>query len=217
MPVTLEEQQEQLVSTPEDAVLFMARRSELRLTMKPRYRLRDPVSGQVTGQTAGTFIGFREGVFRCPKEGTCKLVDTIDGGESQIDAGELIEWLEGHRLYGNQFEGFWRVDPTAPPPSRDELQRLMDAAIALDEETLQKVIDQERAGWDRQDIITTAEKALERIMQVKEQLHAEAAAAAKAEAAAAVNAAAVKQANQTAKTPPAKVPPSEPPPPDAGE
>jgi hypothetical protein len=48
------------------------------------------------------------GYFAFPATGTVKLVDSLDGNESEIPAEELIEWLEGHRLFGNLFEGFWR-------------------------------------------------------------------------------------------------------------
>jgi hypothetical protein len=46
-------------------------------------------------------------------------------------------------LNGNVEEGFWRVDPTAPAPSRAEIETLTQAAIALDSE---KLLAADRAG-----------------------------------------------------------------------
>jgi hypothetical protein len=79
-----------------------------------------------------------------------------------MDVAEVHEWLQKHRLFGNQLEGFWRVDPTAPPVSQDEMRALMNAALRLDTETLEEIIRQERAGWNRPQIVEEAEQALSR-------------------------------------------------------
>ena len=50
---------------------------------------------------------------------------------SAVDAQELIAWMGRHRLNGDRHEGFWQVDPTAPPVSEDEMSRLMDASPVL--------------------------------------------------------------------------------------
>jgi hypothetical protein len=162
---------EQIVAKRDTTILFMSRRSGLRLTWASRYPLRDPVSGQPSGFTKGRYIGFRDGVFRCPAEGPVTLVDTLDGGEAEIeDATELVAWLGKHRLNGNKEEGFWRVDTLAPAPTREELQALMDAVQDFDEDRMQLILDQERAGWERADIIETAEKALARLREVRAQV-----------------------------------------------
>lgn len=161
---TIDEQdQERLVSQPESTLLFMSRRTDLRLVKRPRYPVRDPVSGQVAGSTAGEFVGFRDGQFRCPQEGEFKLADSLDGGEAEVDAAELVEWLKKHRLYMNRQEGFWLVDQTAPPVSQDEMRALMQAAMRLDVPVLERIVEQERAGWGRDAIIVEAEAALDEI------------------------------------------------------
>jgi len=164
-------------------VLYVSRRAELRLTMVPRYPKLNQVTGQKQGDTKGVFIGFRDGHVRIPKEGKYVTVDTLDGGESQpIDASEVHQWMENHRLFGNQLEGFWRVDPEAPPVSQDEMRALMSAAIRLDADLLHEIIRQEKAGWNRSQILEEAEEALERIQEIAEQSQAAEIAAAEAAA-----------------------------------
>jgi hypothetical protein len=85
-----------------------------------------------------------------------------------MDVAEVHEWLQKHRLFGNQLEGFWRVDPSAPPVSSEELQVLMDAALTLDAETLEEIIRQESGGWRREQIIDRAEDALMKIAAIRE-------------------------------------------------
>jgi hypothetical protein len=107
-------------------------------------------------------IPFRDGVFRCPPTGTVELEDG-----RQADAAEVLAWLEQHRAIGNIEEGFWRVDPTAPAPSRTEIETLTQAAIALDSEKLERLIEQESAGWGREDILSIARDAIDSIEAVK--------------------------------------------------
>lgn len=158
-----------LVSPADTTVLYLARRSELRLTMKPRYAIRNPVSGQIDGYTPGAWIGFRDGQVRIPKTGTVQMQDTLDGGMSEaMEAEDVHAWLMGHRLNGNREEGFWRVDPAAPPISNEELETLMDAALRLDVDVLEEIIRQERAGWAREQIIGRAQGALDRIGEMQQ-------------------------------------------------
>lgn len=164
---------EVLVSPTDSTVLYMSRRSELRLTMVPRYPKLNQVTGQKQGDTKGVFIGFRDGQVRIPKTGEYVTVDTLDGGESApMQAEEIHEWMGRHRLFGNQLEGFWRVDPTAPPVSSEEMQAMMDAALTLDEETLQEIVRQETAGWGRAQILERAEDALAKIATIKAEAEA---------------------------------------------
>lgn len=150
-----------LVSAPEDSVLFMCRRSDLRLVKTPRYPIRG-AAGQQVGEEPGQVISFRDGALRLPKDGTVLLED---GREADVE--EVVAWLDRHRLNGDTEGGFWRVDPTAPPISRAELDQLMELVLELNDEKLQRFIDQERAGWERTDLIEAAEKALEKVLEVK--------------------------------------------------
>jgi hypothetical protein len=162
--------EELLVAPTDSTVLYVSRRSQLRLTMRPRYPQRDPSSGQLTGTTKGAFIGFRDGQVRIPKEGEYVAVDTLDGGESApMPAEDIHDWLMRHRLYGNREEGFWRVDPTAPPVSQDEMRALMHAALTLDADMLNEIMRQEREGWGRSQILEEAQEALDKIQMIAEQ------------------------------------------------
>jgi hypothetical protein len=123
----------ELVSQPETSIVYMARRSDLRLTLKSRYPLRNPVTGQPEGTTRGIFAGFRDGTLRIPREGKVVLVDTLDGGESEeLDAEFVHEMLQKHRRYGDRSEGFWMLEQPAPPVSPQEIDRLMEAAARWD-------------------------------------------------------------------------------------
>jgi hypothetical protein len=164
------ETNEVLVSPADQTVLYMSRRSELRLTMTPRYPKLNQVTGAKQGETKGAFIGFRDGQVRIPKTGKYVAVDTLDGGESEpIEAADIHEWMTSHRLFGNQFEGFWRVDPTAPPVSQEEMRALMQAALRLDGDTLREIIRQETEGWGRSQILEEAQTALEQIEAIAQQ------------------------------------------------
>jgi hypothetical protein len=122
----------ELVSQPDTSIVYVARRSELRLTLKSRYPLRNPITGQPEGTTRGIFAGFRDGTLRIPREGKVVLVDTLDGGESEeIDASG----------------------------------------------TLEAVLEQERAGWGREDLIAAAQRQVERIRAMEAERDAQVAAA----------------------------------------
>jgi hypothetical protein len=168
----------ELVSQPEKSVVYMARRSDLRLTLKSRYPLRNPVTGQPEGTTRGIFAGFRDGTLRVPREGKVVLVDTLDGGESEeLDAEFVHEMLQKHRRYGDRSEGFWMLEQPAPPVSPQEIDRLMEAAARWDVGTLEAVLEQERAGWGRADLIATAERQVGRIRAMEAERDAQVAAA----------------------------------------
>jgi hypothetical protein len=162
-------------------VMFRSARKNLRLTMEARYPIVNPVTQRPAGVTKGKFVAFREtakgGLLTFAEQGTVKLVDTLDGNEALIPADELIEYLEGHRLFGDRFDGFWREKIEAPAVSREELQVLMDAALEFDEDKLTALIEQEEQGWAREDLLGTARGALERIVAAKAKVAEEAAAA----------------------------------------
>jgi hypothetical protein len=145
---------EALVSQPDTSVLFMARRRELRLVKTPRYPIYGPAGAKV-GENPGQALQFTDGAFRCPREGTVTLEDG-----RPADAAEILEWLESHRMLNSLEEGFWRVDPTAPPVSQEEMRALMQAAMRLDVDTLEAIVEQERSGWGRSAIIDEAEQAI---------------------------------------------------------
>jgi hypothetical protein len=149
-----------LVSQPDTSVLFMARRSDLRLVMKPIRTLRNR-EGDAVEDLPGVKIEFKDGVFRVPTDP--KATVTLVDGES-FEAAKILEWLEKHRLKGDWQEGFWKVDPTAPPLSRAELDTLQSLAIELDRSGLEAFIAQEEEGWAREDLLAAARGTLERVV-----------------------------------------------------
>jgi hypothetical protein len=61
--------------------------------------------------------------------------------------------------------------------SPQEIERLMEAAARWDVGTLEAVLEQERAGWGRADLIATAERQVERIRAMEAERDAQVAAA----------------------------------------
>ena len=185
---------EALVQQPERQVLFISKRDELRLVHTGRYPMVVPNTGQRLGETRGVTVSFApNGEFRCPVEGEVTIMDPGGAGKAVMYAedtvnekGEhvqgLLSWLESHHLCGDPNEGFYRVDPKAPPLGQQEQKRLMDAATDWDVETLERIIEQERAGWNREDIIEIAQGSIDRIHAAAERFKAEAEAAEKADA-----------------------------------
>lgn len=151
-----------LVSQPENSALYMSRRSLLRLVLEKKVPVRGP-QGEQIDETEGVMLVFRDGVLRVPLDGE---VTTETG--SKIPSARALEFLDGHRMNGSLQEGFWRVDPTAPPISAAETEKLVEFAIALDADSLRTFIEQERNGWEREKLIEVAEGTLERVLATLE-------------------------------------------------
>jgi hypothetical protein len=160
-PATTATQEERLVERPPKTVMFMARRSELRLTKIPRYPIRG-ASGQQAGESPGETICFRDGRLDVDPTGEVELEDG-----RKLPGSEVLEWLEKHKRLGDVNEGFWKVDHTAPAPSSVELAQLVEAATELDAERLEALIAQEEDGWAREAILSVARGALARVRQIQ--------------------------------------------------
>lgn len=160
-------EEEQLVARPEDGTVYMSRRSDLRL-LKTQTRNRYNAEGSVIETIQGECILFRDGVLRLPTRGKA----LIDKG-MKVPVGELREWLEDHKSFGDREEGFWRVDPVAPPVGEVELERLTEITTDLDIPRLEAFIAQEEAGWAREKLLKAARAALERVQDAMTRLRAE--------------------------------------------
>jgi hypothetical protein len=161
----LAESAQPLVAQPTKTVVFLARREELRLVKTPRYPQLNPASGQRLGESRGVTFAFLNGSLRLtPDEaGMVHIHDPGGAGEASLPFEEAMTFLTGHRRYGDVNEGFWKVDPTAPPVTREELDRIVRAATEFDRETLEAIVAQESAGWGREDILHVAKGSIERI------------------------------------------------------
>jgi hypothetical protein len=148
---------EPTVSRPDASDVWMAMRHDLRLVIEAIYPIYGP-GGRVVGQERGKTIRFQEGVLRVPHKGKVKLEDGSD-----IDAATIRSFLENHRLVGDLYQGFWRVDPVAPPVQEEELEALLDAALRLDIDQLRRIAEDERSGWGREPVIRRAEDAIAKI------------------------------------------------------
>jgi hypothetical protein len=163
-----------LVQQPEPTVLFISKREWLRLVKTGRYPMIIPTTGERIGMTAGVTVSFApDGEFRCPLEGDVTVMDPGGAGEATLPAKELLDWLQRHPRCGDPNEGFYRVDPKAPPLSKAETERLVALATAGDTESLREVIEQERAGWDRQELIEIAQGAVDRLVAMEDRIRAE--------------------------------------------
>lgn len=143
-----------VIVKPAGKCVYYARRSDLTLVRKPVQKLYDQ-HGVVRGITDADRVHFRDGRFECPHTG--KVL--IDGGE--VDAAELNEWLQEHRLYGDALEGFVLEHAPAPAPSQDEIRAIM--AASQNREELRAILEAEQDGWQRPQIAELVEEALARL------------------------------------------------------
>lgn len=160
---------EVLVSAPSKLVTFAAKREDLRLVRRARYPRYE--GGLPAGETVGQCIAFVNGRLDVPLEGTV----TLEDGRT-APAEEILEWLMNHRLMGDIFEGFFKVEMAAPPPTQEEMQAMVDAAMALDVDKLEEIVRQEEEGWQREAILGVAREGVQRIHAFKAQAAEQAAA-----------------------------------------
>jgi hypothetical protein len=161
-----------LVQQPDPSVLFIAKRSDLRLVKTGRYPIMVPSTGQRIGETRGVTVAFNNHEFRCQLEGEVTIMDPGGAGQATLPAEELLKFLESHPRCGDPNEGFYRVDPKAPPLGQEEQQRIVDAATAWDVDTLRAIVAQEREGWNREQVIEVAQGAIQRIAEAEERIRA---------------------------------------------
>lgn len=161
-----------LVSQPDASALFMARRSNMRLVLESIRTIRD-AEGVAVDKTAGKTIEFREGTLRVPTDGRPVSFTNGEEGDSQA----VLARLRKHRLLGDLQEGFWEVDPTAPPLSQDELDRMLSFALELDVDGLREFIRQEETGWAREALLDPARGTLKRVEEALDRSAQELAAA----------------------------------------
>lgn len=148
-----------LVSQPAREVIYASRRDGLTLVHTPEYPILNSATGQRTGQTIGGIrIQFQDGQLRVPLDGT---VTTAQG--KKLPAPDLLEWLDGHRLFGDTHEGFFRLPSVAPPVSDREFEAINEASMFHDVEKLQAILDAENSGWKRPTITRQIEKGLQLI------------------------------------------------------
>lgn len=138
---------EDIVPRRDPSVVFMARRSDLRLVKSPKQPSYNS-AGTKVGETAGQTIEFREGVLRVPREGKLRI-----GDGRTIPVDELLAWLEEHPMLDSVEEGFWRVDPAAPPLSSDEAAAIQRFSRRLDLDGLAAMLSAERDGWAREKVL----------------------------------------------------------------
>lgn len=152
---------DQVVSKPSKNIIFMARRSELKLVKKPERPKRNE-TGELVDIVPGERVAFKDGKLEVPPTGKLRG----EKGEELV-AKEVLDWLLGsdenqpHHLLNDKLEGFWKLEEPAPAPSEDELNHLQDLAMDLDLEGLKQFIAQEQEGWKRPSLLRTATKSLE--------------------------------------------------------
>jgi hypothetical protein len=145
------------ISTPSTTVTFAAVRDGLRLIKTPRYPIFGP-GGRAVGEDPGESVKFADGILPVTDEGV-----TLEDGRV-MPREQALEWLRGHRLFGNLHDGFSEVAQAAPAVTQAELETLM--AAALDEGALVRLIEAEEAGWNRPTFLAPARGQLERVREL---------------------------------------------------
>lgn len=152
------------VSSPPKNVVFLSNREGLRLVLEPRmdqYNTR----GSALPPTDGRTVVFTDNRLVVPLElkGKDKAAMFVCADGRKAPSSEIIEELENHRLCGDKVEGFWRHEEPTPAPTADEVQRIIDYAIGLDEAGLKRLIAEEEDGWCRPALVGQARTSLERV------------------------------------------------------
>lgn len=152
---------ETLVSSPSKSVMFMSRRSELRLVKKPQQPVFGPGGSQVRIE-AGETLAFKDGRLDVPTDRPVSL----EAGETAAP-DEVLEFLRGHKFLDDLYDGFWEVDPVVPAPSEDEMSTLIAIAQAHDVQKLEAYLEQETAGYARPVLVQAATNALEQARETR--------------------------------------------------
>lgn len=156
-----------LISQPAREVTYAARRSDLQLIKTARYPTLGPGNVKV-GETPGVAVQFVEGVYRIPLEGKVVTKHGV-----AVEAAELHPWLQSHRLFDDMQEGFVKVEQAAPPLTAAEIKAVTRAQIRVQPDVLEEIVAQERAGWNRPELIEVAEDALSELRTLQAEMEAE--------------------------------------------
>lgn len=138
--------------------VYCARREDLVLIKKkdtPQFNGPEQI-----GTKPGEQVKFDKGFLRVPLEGTVR-----GNRAEQLDAKQLIEWLEAHDKFGDKDEGFWLHVEAPPIPTEGEQQRIVDLGMDLDAEGLRAFIEHEEANFNREQLLKVARGTLERVEQ----------------------------------------------------
>lgn len=153
---------EQLVAERAAVATFYSRRKSLRLVIEPRYEQVAPQTGRALGRSPGVTVEFKENHLALPGSGPVKIANG-----RKAEAEDLLEALREHDLFKDVHDGFWEVDPSAPPAAAEELQRLVTAGLAGDIATLEKMAGQERAGWQRSELLALIAESIDQVKDAK--------------------------------------------------
>lgn len=143
-------ERKQLVSKPTINRVFLSMRENLRLVHTARYPIVD-AGGIKRSETKGKTLTFRNNRLDVSGEGTVRT----ETGE-EWDVSEALAWLASHRLNGDRVEGFWEVEPAAPPISPEEMKNLYRCSP----EDLAEMRAQEAAGYDRKELLDLIDDAI---------------------------------------------------------
>lgn len=159
---------------------FLSKHRNLILWRQPPVQAYNAL-GQPQGLTqAGVSYQFSDGRLTLT-EGQDLLADgPLEGGQPTVQ--DAVAWIRAQPEYNMTgiVGGFTEEgrEPGRVPEPDDEMDAIGDAQVNLDAEALQRVLDAERAGYQRRVVLVAAERALERVQEAAEALRAEQASAA---------------------------------------
>src|SRR5262245_48048079 len=85
-------------------------------------------------------------------------------GQFVTNDPKLIKWLRAHRLYNDGIDGFIETATPAPDPS-ETLAAISGAAVELDGDEIARILAEEQEGWERPEVLISAQSALDRIAE----------------------------------------------------
>lgn len=162
---------------PSGARTYVAKRDDLLLILERERRRVDAGTGEVIETILGKRLQFTEGQLVVPEKGSVK---GAPGGVSRLRRQYVIDHLEGrgepgdkdyvepHPLFGDSEEGFILLPTVVPKMTSEEAQAVTGLAIAGDEEGLQALLEQERAGFDRPEMTELVTDTLAKVRAARE-------------------------------------------------
>lgn len=151
-------------ATQKEVATYYAKGRNTRLVRRPEVIITTP-TGQQLKQQDPLRYEFEPDGWLTVEEGQ-DLLPTGPRGEDE----DAITWLERHRLFNIKF---WREgqEPDRPQPvEEDVLQWINESAVALDDEHIAKLLQQERDTHDRPVVVKSAERAIATVIDAKRQI-----------------------------------------------
>lgn len=147
-------------------VTFRTKHAKLRLIRKSIREIRNH-HGELISREEGVKYEFQNGVLDV-YEGQDVMADAYDAEARAIVEQDAVSWLRNHPNLDSRRTGGFHEEGREPgrplPTDQDVLEEITTAAMLLDADVLEAVIDREQATHKRPVLIQAATSALEKVL-----------------------------------------------------